>query len=293
MSADHPIIAVTGSSGSGTSTARLAFEHMFRQLGIDAQFVGGDSFHAFDRANMKAAVERATIRGENFSHFGPGANQLEALEELFRQYGESGTGQIREYLHTRQQAETAGQEPGTFTPWRAIRPHTDLLFYEGLHGAMQDERHDIASHVDLAVGMVPTINLEWIQKIHRDTGERGYDPSEVTQTILRRMYDYVHFITPQFSHTDINFQRVPTVDTSNPFIARDVPGADESFVVIHIRKSYRLNIDFPYLLAMIDRSFMSRHNTIVVPGGRLRMAMEIILRPLLSRLIRTGVYRVE
>jgi phosphoribulokinase len=135
------------------------------------------------------------------------------------------------------------------------------------------------------IGVVPIVNLEWIQKIHRDTAERGYSAEAVTDTILRRMYDYVHYITPQFSRTDINFQRVPTVDTSNPFIARDIPTPDESFVVIRFRDPKKFSVDFPYLLAMIDDSFMSRRNSIVVPGGKMGMAMEIILTPIMEQMI--------
>ena len=97
------------------------------------------------------------------------------------------------------------------------------------------------------------------------------------------MPDYVNYITPQFSRTHINFQRVPTVDTSNPFIARDIPTPDESFVVIRFR--FPKGVDFPYLLSMIDGSFMSRPNTIVVPGGKMGFAMEVVLTPLIHELI--------
>ena len=129
----------------------------------------------------------------------------------------------------------------------------------------------------------PVINLEWIQKIHRDTDSRGYTTEAVTDTILRRMHDYVHCICPQFTETDINFQRVPVVDTSNPFIARWIPTADESIVVIRFRDPH--GIDFPYLVSMIHDSWMSRANSIVIPGGKLDLAMQLILTPLIKRLI--------
>ena len=137
--------------------------------------------------------------------------------------------------------------------------------------------------VDLLVGVVPIVNLEWIQKIFRDTSARGYSSEAVTDTILRRMHDYVHYITPQFSRTHINFQRVPTVDTSNPFIARDIPTLDESMVVIRFRDPER--VDFTGLLAMIHDSFMSRRNTLVVPGGKMGMAIELILTPLILEIV--------
>ncbi len=285
MSVEHPIIAVTGSSGAGTSTARLAFEHVFRRLGVQAAFVAGDSFHAFDRDTMAERTRLAEARGEHFSHFGPAANCLERLETLFEDYGASGTGQVREYLHSEAQAAEHNQPRGTFTPWRTLERGTDLLLYEGLHGAFVDGDRNIAGHVDLRVGMVPIVNLEWIQKIHRDTRERGYERGEVTRTILRRMNDYVRYITPQFSRTHINFQRVPLVDTSDPFVSRDVPTDDESLVVIRFGAPLKFEVDFQYLLAMLHQSFMSRPNTIVVPGGKLRMAMEVILTPLVRDLV--------
>ena len=112
---------------------------------------------------------------------------------------------------------------------------------------------------------------------------RGYTAEAVTDTILRRMPDYVNYICPQFSRTDINFQRVPVVDTSNPFIAREIPTADESICVIRFRNPK--GIDFPYLLSMIHDSWMSRANTIVVPGGKMELAMQMILTPFIWRLM--------
>jgi len=197
-------------------------------------------------------------------------------------YGETGQGEKRYYLHSDEEAEPYNQKPGTFTPWEKVPAGTDLLFYEGLHGGVVNDTVNVAQWVDLLVGVVPIVNLEWIQKIHRDTGERGYSAEAVTHTILRRMRDYVTYITPQFSRTHVNFQRVPTVDTSNPFIARDIPTPDESFVVIRFRHPDRQ--DFPYLLNMISGSFMSRPNTIVVPGGKMGLAMELILTPMVHEL---------
>lgn len=286
MSIAHPIVAVTGSSGAGTSTARVAFEHIFYRLKAREAFVDGDAFHAYNRVDMAKAVQRATIRGENFSHFGPGANHLDKLEALFAEYAELGTGRIRHYLHDEIEAAEFNQEPGHFTEWGPIEPNTDLLMYEGLHGGAVTDQVDIARYVDLMVGMVPTINLEWIQKIRRDSDDRGYAPEDVAQVILRRMPDYVRYITPQFSRTDINFQRVPLVDTSNPFVARDVPSPEESMVVIRFRDPTQWQVDFPYLLTMINGSHMSRPNTLVVPGTKMRMAIEIIVGPIIERILK-------
>ena len=194
-----------------------------------------------------------------------------------------GTGRSRKYLHDDKEAAPYQQDPGTFTPWEDIAPDTDLLFYEGLHGAVVTPEVDIARHPDLLVGVVPVINLEWIQKLYRDKSQRGYSAEAVTDTILRRMPDYVNYICPQFTHTHVNFQRVPMVDTSNPFIARDIPAADESMVVI--RFAQPKGIDFQYLLNMVHDSFMSRANTIVVPGGKMELAMQLIFTPFVWRML--------
>ena len=284
MSLKHPIIAITGSSGAGTTSVTRSFQHIFRREKINAEIIEGDSFHRYDRLAMKAKMEEQTLAGDNhFSHFGPEANLLADLEELFREYGETGRGKRRHYVHDDEEAKRYGAAPGTFTDWIDLPDDTDMLFYEGLHGAIKTERVDVARHVDLRVGVVPIINLEWIQKIHRDKAQRGYSTEAVMDTILRRMPDYINYICPQFSETHVNFQRVPTVDTSNPLIANDIPTLDESFVVI--RFANPRGIDFAYLMSMIHDSFMSRPNIIVCPGGKMGLAMQIIFTPMILQLI--------
>jgi phosphoribulokinase len=284
MSAKHPIIAVTGSSGAGTTSVTRTFNWIFRRERVNAVLVEGDSFHRFNRIEMKEKLAEAAAQGDHhFSHFGPANNLFEELEALFRQYGENGRGKVRHYLHNEKEAAPFNQDPGTFTPWEDIPKDTDLLFYEGLHGAVITPEANVARHADLIIGVVPIINLEWIQKLHRDKETRGYSHEAVVDTILRRMPDYVNYICPQFSQTHINFQRVPTVDTSNPFTARYIPTADESFVVI--RFANPKGIDFQYLLSMIHDSFMSRPNIIVCPGGKMELAMQLILTPLILKLM--------
>lgn len=284
MSRKHPIISITGSSGAGTSSVKETFDHIFRRENVKAAFVEGDAFHAHDRAAMKAEMERQASNGNNhFSHFGPEANLLANLEKMFKEYGKSASGKTRHYVHDKEEEALFGSPPGTFTQWQDLPADTDLLFYEGLHGAFVSETINIAQHADLKIGVVPVINLEWIQKIHRDKKDRGYSTGSVTDTMLRRMPDYVHHICPQFTETDINFQRVPTVDTSNPFIARWIPTADESLVVIRFKDPR--GIDFPYLVSMIHDSFMSRANSIVIPGGKLDIAMQLILTPMILQLV--------
>ena len=290
MSKKYPVVAVTGSSGAGTTTVKRAFEQIFRRENINAAVLEGDSFHSLTRAEFKAAVEEADNNYQRApSHFGPECNYFDKIEETFRLYGETGLCKRRLYMHSVDEAEEQNARlgtkliPGEFTPWEDIPPGSDILFYEGLHGGVRTAEVDIARHVDLLVGVAPIVNLEWIQKIHRDTAERGYSAEAVTQIILRRMRDYVEYICPQFSNTDVNFQRVSTVDTSNPFIARDIPTLDESFVVIRFKHPEQAN--FHYLKDMIKDSFMSRRNTIVVPGGKMGFAMELILTPMIQELI--------
>ena len=290
MSKKHPVVVVTGSSGAGTTTVKRAFEHIFTREHLKAAVIEGDSFHSLSRNEFKVAMQKAEKAGnKHFSHFGPEANDFETLANLFKTYGRTGGGKKRYYIHSDEEAVQHNARlgtklsPGEFTPWENVPKGTDLLFYEGLHGLVVTDKVDMAQHVDLAIGVVPVVNLEWIQKIHRDAAERGYSAEAIVDTILRRMPDYVNYITPQFSRTHINFQRVPTVDTSNPFIARDIPTPDESFVVI--RFADPKGVDFPYLLSMIHDSFMSRRNNLVVPGGKMGMAMEVILEPVIHRMV--------
>ncbi len=283
MSAKHPIIAITGSSGAGTTSVTRTFEAIFRRENVDAAVIEGDAFHRYDRKAMRAKMAEEEAKGNRaFSHFGHEGNLFEELEALFRDYAESGTGKTRKYLHDANEAAPYKQEPGTFTPWEDLRK-SELLFYEGLHGGVTTDTVDIARYPDLLIGVVPVINLEWIQKLHRDRNMRGYSTEAVTDVILRRMPDYVHYICPQFTRTHINFQRVPVVDTSDPFIARTIPTADESLVVI--RFANPAGIDFPYLLSMLHDSWMSRANTLVVPGGKMELAMQLIFTPMILRLV--------
>jgi len=284
VSVKHPIIVVTGSSGAGTTTVKNTFDQIFRRENIRAAQIEGDAFHRYDREGIRVAIAEAEARGNHhLSHFSVDANLLEELAEVFREFSEQGTGRTRHYVHDEIEAQQYGREAGTFTEWEPLDPDADLLFYEGLHGAVQTSSTDLCQYGDLKIGVVPVINLEWIQKLHRDRSSRGHSQEAITDTILRRMPDYVTTICPQFTLTDINFQRVPTVDTSNPFIARTIPSADESMVVIRFRNAD--GIDLPYLISMIHDSFMSRANSIVIPGGKLDIAMQLILTPMIKRLI--------
>lgn len=283
MSVKHPVISVTGSSGAGTSTVKNTFDQIFRREGVKSVAIEGDAFHRYNRAEMKLENETRLAAGDHsFSHFSYEANELAELESVFKTFGETGGGRTRHYIHNDEEAKLFGAPSGEFTEWQDLGDGNDILFYEGLHGAVRTDDIKIADHADVKIGVVPVINLEWTQKIHRDKAERGYSTEAVTDVILRRMDAYVKCIVPQFSNTDINFQRVPVVDTSNPFIARSIPTPDESLVVI--RFANPRGIDFPYLISMINGSWATRGNSIVIPGNKMDLAMQLILTPLIHRL---------
>jgi phosphoribulokinase len=282
MSRKHPIISITGSSGAGTSTVKDTFKRIFEREKVTASFIEGDAFHKYDRDAMRKKIEEATAHGVDFTHFHEDANELEILQDVFREYGQAGKSRLRHYIHNEEEAALYNGKPGTITEWEKFGG-SDLLFYEGLHGCVMTDKVNLVEHADLKIGVVPVINLEWIQKIHRDKSARGYSTEAVTDTILRRMPDYVKYICPQFSQTDINFQRVPMVDTSNPFVARWIPTLSESVLVV--RFAHPGGIDFPYLLSMMDGSWMSRANSIVVPGDKLELAMQLIFTPLVNKLV--------
>ncbi len=230
---------------------------------------------------MDQLVKQAESENRRLTHFGPEGNHFDKLEMLFKEYASAGTGQKCHYIHNEFEASLHGCPVGEFTPWEPLEEDTDLLFYEGLHGGLVTDTVNIAQYVDVLIGVAPIINLEWMQKIHRDKSIRGYSSEDATSMILSRMYDYVQYITPQFSRTTINFQRVPTVDTSNPFEHSAVPTDAESFSIIHIRDRNKIPVDFRYLLEMLSGSFMSRPDMIVVPAEKKVFAMQLIFTPVI------------
>lgn len=303
MSRQHPIVAVTGSTGAGLSTVRHAFKFIFQRLGLTPAIVHGDGFRRYTERQFAALLDEARASGRRISWFGPECNHFPELEAFFKTYGECGSGVFRQYAHNPDHAAELGIQVGEFTPWKPLPQGSDLMFYEGQHGGVVagtwtrrkvDSRHfppeidrrigskgiDVAQHVDLLIGVAPAINLEWIQKIHRDCSKGVCSPEETVETILRRMDDYIHYIVPQFGLTDINIQRMPLVDTSNPFIARDVPVAEESLCIIHFRD--RSRHDFVDMVKRIPGARMTRPTTLVIPSGKLRLALEVICAPILA-----------
>ena len=291
MSKQHPVVAVTGSSGAGTTFVKKAFERIFNSKNLNVSIVEGDSFHKFERPDMKAEVEKSRASRKVLTHFAENANHFDKLEALFKQYGQDGTGQKRYYIHSDDEAVEhnarldTNLEPGQFTPWEDIEADSDLMFYEGLHGGVRTDNSDVASQVDLLVGVVPAVNIEWIQKIHRDTSERPYTPAQVAEIIVDRMSDYVEFITPQFDNTHINFHRIPLVDTSNPFSGQSVPVPEDSLVVTSVRIN---GID---LQAVADKlpadamAFLQNDKTLVYKGNYMVDVMDSMLSPIIDNLM--------
>ena len=284
MSAEHPIVAITGSSGAGFSVVIKALEQIFYRERVKAVYIDGSAFHRYDRKTMRQEIDKAKQQGRVLTHFGPDGNHLDKLESLFFQYAATGTGLYRHYLHTSAGAAKYGQAVGTFTRWQPMDSDNDLLVYRGLHGAAIVDDIDLSQYPDLHIGMAPNANLEWMRKLQRDTESRGYTPEEVEQAILDRLYDYVHYITPQFSRTHINFQMIPVVDTSNPFGGDEaIPSVDDCYLVIRFASKYKANL--PALVADIPTAYVSRRNTLVVPGSKMVMAIELILIPIIHDLI--------
>jgi phosphoribulokinase len=124
---------------------------------------------------------------------------LSELEGLFREYGETVAARAATMftMTPKRCAMVRHQEPSPIG--RTCPPAPICSFYEGLHGAATTDTVDIGRYVDLCIGVVPIINLEWIQKLHRDKAQRGYSTEAVMDTILRRMPDYINYICPQFS----------------------------------------------------------------------------------------------
>ncbi len=283
MSAEFPIVAITGASDHSTTTITHALEHIFYRERIKAVYISGSGFHRYEREQMRAEVLRARAEGRSLSHFGPGGNHFDKLETMFFQYAATGTGQFRYYLHSDAFAKEMGQKPGTFTPWQPLDPDSDLLLYRGLHGGVVDGDIDLSSYPDLLIGAVPSINLEWMRRIDRDL-RRGYAEEEVRQIILDRMRDYAEYITPQFGRTHVNFQIVPMVDTSNPFQFDGLPTLDECYLIVHLQKIAHL-FELPSLIKRIPRAQMTRRDTMLVPGPQMNTAIELILMPLIHDLI--------
>ncbi len=285
MSAQYPIVAITGSSGAGSPVVTAAIQHVLHRLEASSVIVDGEGFHRYERSEFQAEVEKAEAAGRSLSHYAPEANLLDMLESLLREYQQKGRGMYRRYVHDVADAKETGCLEGTFTAWEPIPQDTDILIYEGLHGCFVSEQVDINRYMNLRIGVVPIVNLEWMQKIQRDTSRRGYSTEAVMHAVERRMSDYVNYITPQFSRTHINFQRIPMVDTSNPFELQPLPTLNESKLVVRFCQPKRLPYSMPQLISKIPGAFMSRVNTLLIPGSEFELGMQLVLEPLMEELL--------
>ena len=187
MSVKNPIVAITGSSGAGTTTVMNSFQHIFRREGIRAQILEGDSMHRFNRLEMREEVRRRQAAGNfSFSHFSPEANLLSELASTFQSFGKSATGRVRKYIHDEAESVEYGQEPGTFTPWRDIEDDAEMLFYEGLHGGYVGE--DAECYHVLGGNQSDMVNVARIAKTRlfkaRRTPWSVAQPKQVRQIFL-------------------------------------------------------------------------------------------------------------
>nr|CAA6808254.1 MAG: Phosphoribulokinase [uncultured Thiotrichaceae bacterium] len=286
MSAEFPIVAITGASDHSSTSITQALQRIFYRERIKASYIPGSGFHRFEREQMRKEVKAARSEDRPMSHFGPEGNHLDKLESMFFEYAATGNGKYRYYLHSDKVAQTYKQASGTFTPWADLDPDSDLLLYRGLHGAMIDGDIDLSQYPDLLVGAAPSVNLEWMRRRERDL-RRGYSQDDVKEMTLERMADYAKHLTPQFTRTDINFQLIPVVDTSNPFDCENLPTEDECILVIHFQKKKIIQqIDMIDLLNRIPDATMTRRDTMLIPGSQMLSAVEIILMPLIENLIR-------
>lgn len=303
MSVQHPIVTVTGSSGAGTSFVKRAVETIFARENLNAAIIEGDSFHKFTRHEMRAKVAASQKPGCGpiMTHFSEHANEFKLLEELFAEYKEHATGKRRYYIHSDEEAAEHNARlgtnlaPGDFTPWEDLPADTDVLFYEGLHGMVkrmdhgpEEGKYDVAQHVDLGIGVAPVINIEWMQKIYRDTSERPYSVQQVRDIIMERMIDYIEYIVPQFHRTHINFQRIPLVDTSDPFsthteIAPMGPSPDNSLVVTTVRNPEMNNL--AEIVGQIEGAWLQTPNTMICSGTQMVTTMDLIMTPIIQKLI--------
>jgi len=301
MSVTHPIVAVTGSSGAGTSFVKRAVETIFKRENLKVAVVEGDSFHKYSRVEMRAKVaESKKDGGRPLTHFSEHANEFQKLEALFASYKETATGKRRYYIHSDEEADEHNARlgtdlvPGEFTPWEEIEEDTDIMFYEGLHGAVKRMDHgpkegmyDVAQHVDLGIGVAPVVNIEWMQKIYRDTSERPYSVDQVRDTIMERMDDYIEYIVPQFHRTCVNFQRIPLVDTSDPFSTQTEaapmgPAPEDSLIITHVRHD---EVDLSTIVDKIEGAWLQNDHTMICSGTQMVDAMDIIMTPIIQKLI--------
>ena len=305
MSVKHPIIAVTGASGAGTTVVQQAFKEIFHRQGINAGFVQGDGFLRYNDKDTEKRISQAIADDCYVSCYGPELNDFSRLESCFRGYADGGIESLR-YKISEENRHLYDKPVGEFTEWQELPPNTDCLFYEGMHGgvlaqtwtrrkcvetshiendrrAKRDKGVNAAQYVDLLIGVVPAINLEWIQRIHHDQYTKKLQPEQITTNILEQLQDYIHFIVPQFSISDINFQRMPIVDTSNPFDAEMVPAEHESIVIVSFKEPAKH--DLTAYVGRIEGAVLSQRNSLTIPGGQMQHALDVICAPLIEALI--------
>ena len=249
MSTLHPIISITGSSGAGTTSVKRTFEQIFRREKIDAAFIEGDAFHRYDRAAMKAKVAEEEARGNpNFSHFSAGGEPARDARGGLRGVRPSGHRPHPNTTSTtpRRRRSTASP-PAPSPPGRDFEPQRPPV----LRGPARLRRHRQGQpraarrpQDRRGAGRQPRMDPEDPPRPRHprllDRGGHRHDPAPDAR--LRPLH-----LPAVHRRRDINFQRVPIVDTSNPFIARWIPTPDELMVVIRFAQSARHRLPLPAL----------------------------------------------
>ncbi len=178
MSVRHPIIAVTGSSGAGTTTVMKTFDHIFRR----EQHQGPGDRGRFVSRLQPGRDARARARGGHGqgSDHQPFRTGVEPVGRARRHDGSLRRHRRRQGapLHPRRRgsASSSSGEPGTFTTGSRCRRTATCSSTKGCMAATRTARWMSREKVDLLVGVVPIINLEWIQKLHRDQQHARLQP---------------------------------------------------------------------------------------------------------------------
>ena len=168
MSAKHPVIAVTGFSGAGTTTTGVAFRKIFQQLNIRAAELEATASTLHPAGNGRGDPQGARS-GRDISYFGPGPTTSACCSRALSSTAKRHRPFAQVPAHLRR---SGAYNPGAghLHPVGATAGADRRAVLRGAARRCGREHHDVASHVDLLVGVVPIVNLEWIQKLIRDTG---------------------------------------------------------------------------------------------------------------------------
>ena len=247
MSVKHPIISVTGSSGAGTTSVKTTFKRIFNRETVNAASSMAMHSIAMTAQMKRVMAEEAEREINHFSHFGPECQPAGGTGRVYSGISAKPEPEKPGTTCTTRKKRTCTARPGTFSAWEDIDPEYRIIVLRRTAWRGGDRRRQPGAALRPKIGVVPVVNLEWIQKIHRDKMDRGYSTQAIKDTILRRMPDYLDYICPQFSQTDINFPARADRRYIERLCARWIPTPDESMVVIRFRQSQGYRFPLPDL----------------------------------------------